>query len=105
MKFPEKKSTKQVGFLSQPGCFVKYSRYPSNKSIAAFSLTQDSDGGVELALVVEERRVVHLGEGFVGVGVAGRAFHARPGAYGGAPPDYAGGNQGKGVRKKNALQN
>ena len=41
-------------------------------------LTNDRDGRIKLALVVEERHVLHLGEGLVGIGVVGGALDSRP---------------------------
>ena len=49
-------------------------------------LTQNGDGGVEPALLVEEPRALHLGEGLVRVGVVGRPLDPRPVADGGGAP-------------------
>ena len=49
-------------------------------------LTQDGDSGVEPALLVEEPRAFHLGEGLVGVRVVGRTLDPSPVANRGVAP-------------------
>lgn len=53
-------------------------------------LTKDCDRWVQLSLCVEEWHVIHLGEGFIGVGVTRRPLQPRPRPDGGVPADNTG---------------
>ena len=43
--------------------------------------TKDGDGGIQLAVDVEQRIVLHLGERFVRIGILRSSLHSRPGAH------------------------
>ena len=55
---------------------------------------KDGDGGIQLAVDVEQWIVLHLGERFVRVWVLRSSLHSRPGAHSGVPANYAVENQG-----------
>ena len=55
---------------------------------------EDGDGGVQLAVDVEQWVVLHLGERLVRVGILGGSLHSRPGAHTGVPADHAVEHQG-----------
>ena len=42
---------------------------------------KDGDGGIQLAVDVEQRIVLHLGERFVRIGILRSSLHSRPGAH------------------------
>ena len=50
---------------------------------------EDGDGGIQLAVNVEEGIVLHLGEWFVWVWVIRSPLNPRPGAHGGVPAYHA----------------
>ena len=55
---------------------------------------KDGDGGVQLAVDVEQWIVLHLGERFVRVGILRSSLHPGPGAHAGVPADHAVEHQG-----------
>ena len=61
-----------------------------NNHVAA----KDGDGGIQLAVDVEQWIVLHLGERFVRVWVLRSSLHSRPGAHSGVPANHAVENQG-----------